>query len=180
MLLKTIVHDHHLKLLLMSATMNVQIFREYFGDCEMLEILGRNFNVAVLYLDEIIAVTKYEEKLDDSVEIDHKLLNHLIGHIHDSTPVNETILVFLPGIDAISEQDTLLKENAALKNFRTIILHSEVSDDKIQNQAVEFDVTDSKERTIVLATNIAETSITIPSVVHVIDCALCVCQSNEI
>lgn len=174
LLLKTIIDDYDVKLLLMSATMDVQIFSEYFGECEVLKIPGRNFKVDVLHLDEVVALTKYEREIDDHDEIDHNLLNHLIEKIHNSTPANETILVFLPGFDAISEQDALLKENAALRNFRTMILHSEVTDNKNENHEIAFAVSDSKERLIVLATNIAETSITVPGLV----CMKIMCLSN--
>lgn len=72
----------------------------------MVKIPGRNFKVDVLHLDEVIALTKYEREMDDHDEIYHNLLNYLIEKIDKSAPANETILVFLPGFNAISEQDT--------------------------------------------------------------------------
>lgn len=165
LLLKNIVASNHgMKILLMSATMNTEIFKGYFNNCNVIKIPGRKFKVDIMHLNEIIAHTEYEELNRSDGEIDQNLLSHLIAHIHRTRPVRETILVFLPGYSTISEQKDILETLPNMQNFRTIILHSEVSDEK-NSQTIAFDVAEPNERKIVLATNIAESSITIPDLV---------------
>lgn len=174
LLLKDILTNHWINIVLMSATMDCEIFKRYFDDCNIIQIPGRRHVVDILYLDEVIAQTHYRERtiekdIEDQFnddEIDQNLLCHLIQNIHQNSPANESILVFLPGLDAISEQESMLKQLSDMKNYRTIILHSEVTDDK--DQEIAFDVAGSMERKIILATNIAETSITIPDLVCIL------------
>ena len=94
-----------------------------------------------------------------------------IAHICKSTDTG-AILVFLPGLGEIIRVDNLLRHDHPLKinfndegKFRIYTLHS-----SLQNaQDVVFDTVPSGCRKIILATNIAETSITIPDVQYVVD-----------
>lgn len=101
--------------------------------------------------------------------IDFDLLEDLIMHI-DQTGENGAILVFLPGMgDILSLVDRL----AASEHFGGVSsdwilpLHSSVS---VIEQQKAFQMPPSGVRKVVVATNIAETSITIEDVVHVVDC----------
>ncbi|CAL1536289.1 unnamed protein product [Lymnaea stagnalis] len=49
-----------LKVILMSATMNAQLFSDYFGGCPVIEIPGRMFDVKQLFLEDVIEFTKYK------------------------------------------------------------------------------------------------------------------------
>lgn len=49
-----------LKVVLMSATMNAELFSEYFGQCPMLEIPGRTFHVDQFFLEDAIECTGYD------------------------------------------------------------------------------------------------------------------------
>lgn len=51
-----------LKLVLMSATVNAEIFADYFGGCGQIEIPGRTFPVEEFRLEDILKMTKYEVK----------------------------------------------------------------------------------------------------------------------
>ncbi|NXH85226.1 DHX36 helicase, partial [Edolisoma coerulescens] len=102
---------------------------------------------------------------DDKVDLDlvAALIKHIVLEEEDGA-----ILVFLPGWDNISTLHELLMSQAMFKSDRFIIipLHSLMP---TVNQTQVFKKTLPGVRKIVIATNIAETSITIDDVVFVID-----------
>ncbi|CAN9511472.1 unnamed protein product [Ophioblennius macclurei] len=107
------------------------------------------------------------EMLDGDDKIDLELILELIRHI----VLNEeegAILVFLPGWDNISSLNDLLMAQQMFRSDRFIIipLHSLMP---TVNQTQVFKRPPPGVRKIVIATNIAETSITIDDVVYVID-----------
>ncbi|XP_071736859.1 DExH-box ATP-dependent RNA helicase DExH7, chloroplastic [Rutidosis leptorrhynchoides] len=108
------------------------------------------------------------KKLNEDV-IDYDLLEDLICHV-DKTYPEGAILVFLPGV---SEIHTLLDKLAASYQFRGVAsewllpLHSSVASSE---QKKVFMRPPDDIRKVIIATNIAETSITIDDVVYVIDC----------
>lgn len=107
------------------------------------------------------------ERLDDDDKIDLELIVALIRHI----VMNEddgAILVFLPGWDNISGLNDLLMAQQMFKSDKFVIipLHSLMP---TVNQTQVFKKPPPGVRKIVIATNIAETSITIDDVVFVID-----------
>ena len=115
-----------------------------------------------------ITVEEQEQAL-----VPHALVASTIMHIASST--NEgAILTFLPGLDDMSKVlDILQSPNDSKGNldfrdaskFKIYLLHSTITD----TQKEVFDQLPAGCRKIILATNIAETSITIPDVQHVVD-----------
>ncbi|KAI0307778.1 P-loop containing nucleoside triphosphate hydrolase protein [Multifurca ochricompacta] len=109
--------------------------------------------------------------LDERV-IPYDLILRLLGHIcfqQAYAKYSAAILIFLPGIGEIRRLNDLLAEDAGFgssHNFVIYILHSSISS---ENQGAVFDVPPPGIRKIVLATNIAETGITIPDITCVID-----------
>ncbi|XP_078524019.1 ATP-dependent DNA/RNA helicase DHX36 isoform X3 [Lissotriton helveticus] len=106
------------------------------------------------------------ESVDDD-KIDHDLIVALIRHIVLKGE-DGAILVFLPGWADISTLNDLLMAQVMFKSDKFIIipLHSLMP---TINQTQVFKKTPPGVRKIVIATNIAETSITIDDIVHVID-----------
>ncbi|KAI1389276.1 P-loop containing nucleoside triphosphate hydrolase protein [Hypoxylon trugodes] len=106
----------------------------------------------------------------DEYQIEYDLIVRLIGHIAvDPAYVNysKAILVFLPGIAEIRNlNDFLLGEPFFQRNWEVYPLHSTIA---TEDQERAFLVPPEGVRKIVLATNIAETGITIPDVTCVID-----------
>lgn len=99
--------------------------------------------------------------------LDYDLLEAILDHIDSLEP--GAVLVFLPGFGNISE---VYKRLSSSRKYNQglhwlLRLHSSVSR---QDQQRAFEVPPPGIRKIVLATNIAETSITIEDVVHVVDC----------
>jgi ATP-dependent RNA helicase DHX29 len=82
---------------------------------------------------------------------------------------SSAVLIFMPGLGEIRRMNDLLTEHHAFgdeNSFRLYPLHSTLSSD---NQSAVFDVPPQGVRKIVIATNIAETGITIPDITCVID-----------
>ncbi|KAJ2232654.1 hypothetical protein GGF40_000367 [Coemansia sp. RSA 1286] len=146
-----------LKLLIASATMNAQKFSEYFDDAPIFEIPGRPYPVDIYY-------TKAPEA------------NYLqacvatVLQIHVSQPKGD-ILVFLTGQDEIEQaQESLQHAMKALgSRVAELIICPIYANLPSELQSRIFEPTPEGARKVVLATNIAETSITIDGVVFVID-----------
>lgn len=106
----------------------------------------------------------------DEYRIDFDLIVQLISHIaidDDLQAYSKAILVFLPGIAEIRTlNDMLLGHPHFMKDWLVYPLHSTIA---TEDQESAFLVPPPGMRKIVLATNIAETGITIPDVTCVID-----------
>ncbi|CAB3376910.1 Hypothetical predicted protein [Cloeon dipterum] len=105
--------------------------------------------------------------LPESEEMNMELITALIRYICQSQPEG-AILVFLPGWDQISKLHKMVTESSffSKSNFLVLPLHSQMP---TINQKEIFLRPPTGVRKIIIATNIAETSITIDDVVYVID-----------
>jgi ATP-dependent RNA helicase DHX29 len=105
----------------------------------------------------------------DEYRIEFELVTQLIAKVAtDDTLVkySKAILVFLPGIAEIRQLNDLLVGNPFFADWNVYPLHSTIAN---EDQEAAFLVPPDGIRKIVLATNIAETGITIPDVTCVID-----------
>ncbi|CAK7272619.1 hypothetical protein SEPCBS57363_005221 [Sporothrix epigloea] len=106
----------------------------------------------------------------DEYQIQYELIVQLIAQIAtspDYDKFSQAILVFLPGIAEIRTlNDMLLGDRTFAQNWLIYPLHSTIA---TEEQEAAFQIPPSGYRKIVLATNIAETGITIPDVTCVID-----------
>ena len=91
--------------------------------------------------------------------------SHWILGIHFSygtgSPVKGSVLVFLPGLGEISDMEEKLRPLEAKKMWRVIPLHSSITGDE---QALVFKSPEPGQRKVILSTNIAESSITVPDI----------------
>lgn len=106
----------------------------------------------------------YQATVNDE-KIDHRLILDVIMYICTQLAPG-AILVFLPGYDDILEQYETLNSRLSGLNFKLYMLHSNM---QTNDQNAVFKRVPPNTRKIILATNIAETSITIDDVVYVID-----------
>ncbi|XP_055853657.1 ATP-dependent RNA helicase DHX33 [Episyrphus balteatus] len=147
-----------LKVLVTSATMDIDHFAKYFG-VKGMYLEGKTFPVKVMHT---------KETQSDYL---HAILVTLF-EIHRSAPPNHDVLVFLTGqeeIEAMAQQIRMIAKNNTLNapNIRVFPLYSQLP----QNKQLEcFIPSPPNARKVILATNIAETSITIPGIRFVIDC----------
>lgn len=181
-LLKRLVEKNaNLKVVLMSASINAQQFVDYFGpETPVIDVPGRCYPVECHYLSDILLDMNRRAKdyfppnatLASNRKVNADLVVDLVGHIDRTQPTDGSILVFLPGWEDIK----VVKEQLELgcgKNRHDLLIvpcHSRLP---VREQQSIFKKPPGGVRKVVLATNIAETSITVPDVVHVIDPGLC-------
>ncbi|XP_028099499.1 DExH-box ATP-dependent RNA helicase DExH3-like [Camellia sinensis] len=211
-----------LRLILMSATLDAELFSSYFGGAPTVHIPGFTYPVQTHFLENILEMTGYrltpynqiddygQEKMwkmnkqaprkrksrivsaveealraadlkdfspdtQDSLScwnpdcIGFNLIEYLLCNICEKEKPG-AVLVFMTGWDDISSlKDKLLAHPILGDSGRVLLLacHGSMASEE---QRLIFDEPEDGVRKIVLATNIAETSITINDVVFVIDC----------
>lgn len=146
-----------LKLLISSATMDAQKFQSYFDDAPIFNIPGRRYPVDVHYTSQPEA-------------------NYLAAAITTVFQIHVTqgpgdILVFLTGQEEIEAAEQSLQETARKlgNKIPEMIIAPIYANLPSELQTKIFEPTPPKARKVVLATNIAETSLTIDGIVYVID-----------
>ena len=139
-----------LKVLISSATIETERFSEFFGGAPVIQVEGRTFPVEVLY-----------EPPEPELDLPEAVAN-AVASVTSLDPRGD-ILVFLPGEREIREAE---RELVAKKLRHTLVqpLYSRLS---AGDQRKVF--SSIPERRVILATNVAETSLTIPGIVYVID-----------
>lgn len=147
----------NLKVIVTSATLDSNKFSRYFNNCPIITIPGRTFPVEVLY-------TK-------APEMDYlaAALESVI-QIHVAEPAGD-ILVFLTGQEEIETSCEALHERMKLlgDNVPELIILPVYSALPSEMQTRIFEPTPPGSRKVILATNIAETSITIDGIYYVVD-----------
>lgn len=94
----------------------------------------------------------------------HKLIHNLVLHIHKTeSDMEKSILIFLPTYYSLEQQWLSLSRFSSA--FKIHILHSSIDTE----QALNAMRISKSHRKVILATNIAESSVTIPKVAYVID-----------
>ncbi|MBQ4106834.1 MAG: ATP-dependent RNA helicase HrpA [Lentisphaeria bacterium] len=143
-----------LKVAISSATLDLALFSRFFDDAPVIEVEGRTFPVEDVFMEPLHA----DEELDEHVA-------RAVEYLSRSAP-NGDILVFLPGEREIRECAELLNGR---KWPKTEILPLFARLNSAEQQKVFHP---GSRRRIVLATNVAETSITIPRIRFCIDSGL--------
>ncbi|KAL3436189.1 P-loop containing nucleoside triphosphate hydrolase protein [Aspergillus tetrazonus] len=190
-LLKDILrHRKDIKVILMSATLDADIFTQYFGGRQsvgLVHIPGRTFPVEDYYLDDVIRETGFAPELaergfeedtapsasDESfgkilrsvgMGINYELIASTVRCI-DSKLGDQPggILIFLPGT---MEIDRCLNAVKKIPNAHPLPLHASLLP---AEQRRVFQSPPKGKRKVIAATNVAETSITIADIVAVID-----------
>uniref|UniRef100_G1R3H5 ATP-dependent RNA helicase DHX30 n=1 Tax=Nomascus leucogenys TaxID=61853 RepID=G1R3H5_NOMLE len=167
-----------LRLVLMSATGDNERFSRYFGGCPVIKVPGFMYPVKEHYLEDILAKLGKHQYLhrhrhhesEDECALDLDLVTDLVLHI-DARGEPGGILCFLPGWQEIKGVQQRLQEALGMHESKYLILpvHSNIP---MMDQKAIFQQPPVGVRKIVLATNIAETSITINDIVHVVDSGL--------
>ncbi|XP_049880969.1 ATP-dependent RNA helicase DHX30-like isoform X2 [Pectinophora gossypiella] len=174
LLRKALDINANLKIVVMSATLDTEVFTRYFDSCPVIEVPGRTFPVEVSYLDDIEKTFNIRlpntmdncRKEDAKPQINCQEVVEVIKAV-DKTQPEGAILVFLPGWAEISLAKQLLDAVMPVSTHIVQPVHSRLS---TTDQTRMFARPPPGIRKVVLATNIAETSITIPDVVYVVDC----------
>lgn len=151
-----------LKLIVTSATMDADKFSAFFGNVPIYTIPGRTFPVEVFF-----AKTTVEDYVDAAVKQTIQL--------HLGAPDGD-ILVFMPGQEDIDATCDLIKEKLEAleadgpKPLSVLPIYSQLPTDL---QAKIFQKAEGGMRKVVVATNIAETSLTVDGIKYVVDAGYC-------
>ncbi|XP_052187486.1 pre-mRNA-splicing factor ATP-dependent RNA helicase DEAH7 isoform X2 [Diospyros lotus] len=158
---KVVARRRDFKLIVTSATLNAQKFSDFFGSVPIFHIPGRTFPVTTLY-----SKTPCEDYVEAAVK--------QAMTIHITSPAGD-ILIFMTGQDeieatcyALSERMEQLVSSAKKAVPRLLILpiYSQLPADL---QAKIFEKAEEGARKCIVATNIAETSLTVDGIFYVID-----------
>lgn len=136
--------EPHFKVVIMSATIETDTLAEYFGTDAVVNVPGRGFEVTKRRGTDVLS------------EIMNQLTNE-----------HSNMLVFLPGKAEIQDTADALQEKASAAGVPIIPLHSQL-DPEVQQRAFAS----YPNGKIILATNIAQTSVTIDDIDVVIDSGL--------
>ncbi|PVI02964.1 P-loop containing nucleoside triphosphate hydrolase protein [Periconia macrospinosa] len=173
-----------LKVILMSATLDAEVFERYFasvGPVGRVEIEGRTHPVTDFYIDDVVHATGFsgrngefeeevtEKSLSSSLRsvgfgINYDLIAETVRYIdHQLGSKDGGILIFLPGT---MEIDRALQAISQYPQFYALPLHASLL--PVEQKRV-FPPAPPGKRKVIAATNVAETSITIEDIVAVID-----------
>ncbi|CAI0400616.1 unnamed protein product [Linum tenue] len=210
-----------LRLVLMSATLNAELFSSYFGGAPTLHIPGFTYPVRAQFLENILETTGYRLTLNNQIDdygqektwkmqkqtqgfrkrksqiasdtvestdfrgyshrtqeslsnwnpdsIGFNLIEHVLCHIVKNERPG-AVLVFMTGWDDINSLKDQLQAHPVLGDPSKVLLLACHGSMASSEQRLIFDKPEDGLRKIVLATNMAETSITINDVVFVVDC----------
>lgn len=147
-----------LKLIITSATIDPQGFSDFFNSAPVIEVSGRSYPVE----------TRYRSLLsEDPDQKDRDMLQGIVHAVDELMAENRgDILVFVSGEREIRETTDALRKHL-LPEIDILPLYSRLSSaeqDRIFHSS-------GKQR-IIIATNVAETSLTVPGIRHVIDTGL--------
>ncbi|QCE14002.1 pre-mRNA-splicing factor ATP-dependent RNA helicase DHX16 [Vigna unguiculata] len=154
-----------LKLLISSATLDAEKFSDYFDSAPIFRIPGRRYPVEINYT-----------KAPEADYLDAAIVTSL--QIHVTQPPGD-ILVFLTGQEEIETAEEILKHRTRGLGTKIaeLIICPIYANLPTELQAKIFEPTPEGARKVVLATNIAETSLTIDGIKYVIDPGFCKMKS---
>jgi ATP-dependent RNA helicase DHX8/PRP22 len=157
LLKKTLKRRPDMKLIVTSATLDADKFSEYFYGCPIFSIPGRTFPVEILYSRE-----------PESDYLDAALT--AVMQIHIAEPAGD-VLLFLTGKEEIDTSCEILTERMkalgpSVPALNVLPIYGALP---TETASKIFDPAPPGERKVVIATNIAETSITIDGIYYVVD-----------
>jgi ATP-dependent helicase HrpB len=140
-----------LRLVVMSATLEAEPVAKYLGDCPIVVSEGKAFPVEIRHI-----ATNDERPLTEQAA-------DIVGYIAASGDPGD-ILVFMPGMGEINATIAACRATVGTEKLALIPLHGELPPEE---QDVAF--SPNRLRKVVVATNVAETSVTIDGIIHVVD-----------
>lgn len=146
-----------LRIIITSATIDPQRFADFFGGAPVIEVSGRSYPVEV----------RYRPLIGDDEETELSLPEGVVNAVRElDRDSRGDVLVFLPGEKQIRDAADELGKGR-LHHTEILPLYSRLST-RDQERIFERHT----QRRVVLATNVAETSLTVPGIRYVIDSGL--------
>jgi len=155
-----------LKLIITSATIDLERFSKHFNNAPIIEVSGRTYPVETWYRPLAAEVDEEGERLLDDLSVDQGILaalDEIAAHEKSEGKRPGDVLVFLPGEREIREAAEVLRK-ANLRLTEVLPLYARLTPAEQQKIFAPMGA-----RKIVLATNVAETSLTVPGIRYVID-----------
>jgi ATP-dependent helicase HrpA len=162
MMKRLLPHRSDLKLIITSATIDAKRFAEHFTDprinhgkpVPVIEVSGRTFPIEILY--------RSFEEFDDEDDVQERAI---LSAVDELTKMGHgDILIFLPTERDILETAKTLR-NHSIDKTEVLPLYARLP----ANQQQKVFQTSANYRRIILATNVAESSLTVPGIRYVID-----------
>ncbi|WP_263262910.1 ATP-dependent RNA helicase HrpA [Pseudomonas sp. RIT-PI-S] len=155
-----------LKVIITSATIDLERFSKHFDGAPVIEVSGRTFPVDVWYRPLVGEQDEDGNAVEEDLSIDQGILASLeefaeLERRERKTPGD--VLVFLPGEREIRDAADYLRK-AQLRHTEILPLYARLSPAEQQRIFQSH-----PGRRVVLATNVAETSLTVPGIRYVID-----------
>jgi ATP-dependent helicase HrpB len=147
-------HRQNLRLIVMSATLDTGPLLEYLPNARIIDSPGRTYPIEIQYAP----VSRETPVWDAASKATDRLLR---------SGAEGDILIFMPGAYEIRRTIDALENDIRSEPISTVPLYGDLPE-HLQQQAL----TQMNRRKIIVATNIAQTSLTIPGVRHVIDSGL--------
>ena len=160
-----------LKVIVTSATIDPESFSKHFNDAPIIEVSGRTFPIEIRYLETAREAGDDADPDEETTASDY--LDGIVAALEDlkNEPDGDT-LVFLSGESEIRDaQDAIegrITSGALGKGIEVLPLYGRLSSSE-QHRVFEASKVAGLRRRIILATNVAETSLTIPNIKYVID-----------
>ncbi|XP_053949579.1 probable ATP-dependent RNA helicase DHX34 [Anastrepha ludens] len=165
-----------LKLILMSATINLNLFHNYFKNegAALIEVPGRLYPIKTMFMPPPSLELKggaggSKGSSKSSNRLDPAPYIQVLNLIDQKYPITERgdVLIFVSGVNEITTVSDAAKEYAEQNSHWIILpLHSGLS---LADQDKVFDYAPEGMRKCIVSTNIAETSLTVDGVRFVID-----------
>jgi ATP-dependent helicase HrpA len=160
-----------LKVIVTSATIDPESFSKHFNDAPIIEVSGRSFPIEIRYRPTARDLDDDSDPDEQSTASDY--LDGILSALDElkDEPQGDT-LVFLSGESEIRDaQEAIqgrLTEGELGKGIEVLPLYGRLSSAE-QHRVFETSNLVGLKRRIILATNVAETSLTIPNIKYVID-----------
>ena len=155
-----------LKVIITSATIDLQRFSEHFDDAPIIEVSGRTFPVDTWYRPLTAEQDEEGNQIENDLTVDQAILaalDEIAAFERSERKTPGDVLVFLPGEREIRDAADMLRK-AQLKHTEILPLYARLSPAEQQRIFQSH-----PGRRVVLATNVAETSLTVPGIRYVID-----------
>lgn len=154
--------SHPLKVIVMSATMNADLFADYFDNAQIVYLQGRLHDIKTFHAKKDV-----EDYFHDTFVT--------IFQLHKEAPERHDFLVFLTGQEEIENMALAIEhinQDPALRKYPVIKVRTLYASLPTNEQLKVFMPLERNEyaRKIILSTNIAETSVTLTGIKYVIDC----------
>ena len=158
-----------LKLIITSATIDPERFAQHFGErtpAPIIEVSGRTYPVEIRYRP-LIEIPEQDEEGEAVVRDQTEAIVDAVKELSAEGPGD--ILVFLPGEREIRDTADVLRDLNLRNPLEVVPLYSRLSAAEQHKVFAPHSAGSRGGRRVVLATNVAETSLTVPGIRYVVD-----------